>query len=233
MFINPVKILNDIESLFFPDVCLACFNTMLTNEKTICTKCRHELPVTNYHLYKENPVKKVFYGRVPIQNATALLRYKNTGPVRNLIHQLKYKGQEEIGSFLGSWLGHELLKTEAYQAIDVIIPVPLHTKRLKQRGYNQVAKFGKQLALVLNAAYIDIVIYRTMHSDTQTFKTRLMRWQDKEAVFTSLNKEILKDKHVLLVDDVITTGATLEACANTIAAIPGVKISIATMAITE
>jgi competence protein ComFC len=233
MNFNMVKILNDIESLFFPDACLGCFNTLLTNEKLICTDCRHQLPLTNYHHYRENPVEKIFYGRIPLERATAFLSYRSAGSVRNLIHQLKYKGHEEVGTFLGSWLGQELSKINSYQKTDIVLPVPLHARRLRKRGYNQAAKFGKQLATALDASYIDTVLYRTVNSTTQTFKNRLMRWHHKQALFAATNKELLVNKHVLLVDDVVTTGATLEACANTIKDIPGIKISIATMAFTE
>lgn len=233
MKFNVVKILNDIESLFFPDACLACFNSLVYNEKIICVSCRHQLPLTNYHLYNDNPVEKVFHGRINIENATALLSYRGSGTVKNLIHYLKYKGYEEIGELLGKMMGFELSKTSSFSGINMVLPVPLHPKRLKKRGYNQVALFGKQIALALEASYDDTIIYRKVNSETQTFKNRLMRWQHKEHVFEARETELLANRHILLVDDVVTTGATIEACAYALRDVPNLKISIATMAITE
>ncbi|XLS28913.1 ComF family protein [Flavobacteriaceae bacterium M23B6Z8] len=228
-----VNILNDIENLFFPEACLACMHTLVTNEKVVCTSCRHELPFTNYHRYKDNPVEKMLYGRVKLENATALLSYREAGPVRNLIHHLKYKGQEEVGWFLGNLLGADLKEHLAYQDVAIVIPVPLHRKRLQERGYNQVALFGREIARALGATYNDQFLKRNLYSSTQTFKTRLMRWQQDQSIFAVEHESILQNKHILLVDDVITTGATLEACYNVLKDITGIKISIATMAITE
>lgn len=228
-----VNILNDIENLFFPEACLACMHTLVANENIVCTSCRHELPFTHYHHYRDNPVEKILYGRIKLENATALLSYREPGPVRNLIHHLKYKGQEEVGMFLGHLLGAVLKEHPDYQNIDVVLPVPLHRKRLRERGYNQVALFGKEIAFALEAIYRDDILLRTLHSSTQTFKSRLTRWQSDQSIFAIRNKELLENKRVLLVDDVITTGATLEACSNVLKNIPGIKLSIATMAITE
>ncbi|WP_340199634.1 ComF family protein [Ascidiimonas sp. W6] len=233
MSFNAVNILNDIENLFFPEVCLACMEKLVANEKTICIACRHNLPLTHFHNYKGNPVEQILYGRFKLENATAFLYYREAGSVRNLIHNLKYKHQEQIGDMLGVWMGYELSKIENYKKIDAVIPVPLHHKRLKKRGYNQVAQFGKQLAVALDANYIDNVLYRTVNSRTQTLKNRLKRWEHIETIFAIKNQHILKNKHLLIVDDIITTGATIEACANSLKVIQGIKLSIATMAITE
>lgn len=224
---------HELINLFYPKICQICDNPLLKNERVICLKCLHELPVTNYHLNNENPVKKVFYGRVPVENATSLMIFKKKGSVQKLIHQLKYKGQQEIGSFLGAWLGAELVKIPAYNEIDAVIPVPLHKLKLRSRGFNQVEGFGKELAEALKIPYLDQALLKKSFSTTQTLKERLARWGNIEETFILARPQDIKNKHVLLVDDLITTGATLEACANTLKEAGGVKISIATMAVTS
>jgi ComF family protein len=173
------------------------------------------------------------YGRVKLDQATALLHFSKKGIVQQLMHNLKYRGHEVIGQFLGEWLGEELKNSEAYKAIDVVIPVPLHKTKQKQRGYNQVDKFGKALASALQADYNSNVLIKTSATKTQVFKDRLKRSSTVEAKFTTSEQDTLKNKHVLLVDDIITTGATLEVCANALLAIEGLKLSVATMAITD
>lgn len=222
---------HELINLFYPKICQICDNPLLKNEQIICLKCLHELPVTNYHLNNENPVKKVFYGRVPLENATSLLIFKKKGSVQKLIHQLKYKGQQEIGPFLGIWLGAELEKIPGYSEIDAVIPVPLHKLRLRSRGFNQVEGFGKEIAKALKIPYLDQVLLKKSFSSTQTIKERLARWGNIEETFILARPQDIRNKHVLLIDDLITTGATLEACANTIKQAGGVKISIASMAV--
>ncbi len=220
-------------NLFFPKVCLACQNYLTDNELHICTTCRHQLPLTNFHFDRANAVHKMMYGRIKLEEATALLHFSKKGIVQQLMHNLKYRRHEVIGQFLGEWLGEELKNSEAYKTIDVIVPVPLHKSKQKQRGYNQVDKFGKALALALNADYNSNVLIKTSASKTQVFKDRLKRSSNVEANFTISEHETLKNKHVLLIDDIITTGATIEVCANALFAIEGLKISVATMAITD
>jgi len=222
----------ELVNLFYPKICQICDDPLLKNERVLCLKCLHELPVANYSFNNENPVKKVFYGRVSVENATSLLIFKKKGSVQKLIHQLKYKGQQEIGSFLGAWLGAELAKIPAYCEIDAVIPVPLHKLKLRSRGFNQVEGFGKELAEALKIPYLDQVLLKKSFSTTQTMKERLARWGNIEETFILARPQDIKNKHVLLVDDLITTGATLEACANTLKEAGGVKISIATMAVT-
>jgi len=222
----------DLINLFYPSICQICGSELYINQKILCTSCVNELPITNFHLDNDNAVEKVFYGRIPIEHATSLLLFKKKGGVQKLIHNLKYRGHQEIGSYLGSWLGEELAKTPSYQAIDMVIPVPLHKKKLRKRGFNQVEGFGRQIALSLNVPYIDDVLQKTSYSTTQTLKSRLARWGNIEESFVLLNSEKIKNKHLLLVDDLITTGATLEACADVLLEVENVKISIATMAFT-
>ena len=220
-------------NLFFPKVCYACSNLLLDNERQICTACRHNLPTTNYHFEDNEAIKKVLYGRVKLDQATALLRFEKKGIVQQLLHNLKYRGHETIGKVLGEWLGNELKTVEAYNSIDIVIPVPLHKRKLRKRGYNQVEKFGRAIAKALEVDYMDNVLLKTTTTKTQVFKKRIARWNDANEVFTIQNTELIKGKHVLLVDDIITTGATIEACSNMLNKAGDLKISVATMAIAQ
>ena len=223
---------HDFINLLYPRICHICEAELLKNEELLCTSCLHDLPITSYHLDNENPVKKVFYGRVKINKATALLHFRKKAGVQHLIHDLKYRGHREIGTYLGKWLGTELENTD-WSNIEIIIPVPLHKSRLRQRGYNQVEDFGREIAKFLNAEYMDDVLLKISTTQTQTLKNRLSRWGKIEETLQIKNSEKIKGKHILLVDDLVTTGATLEACAHKLLETPDIKISIATMAITN
>lgn len=221
----------DLINLFYPKDCKICGTILVKNENILCLKCIHELPVTNYSWNNENPVKKVFYGRAEIENATSLLIFNKKGAVQKLIHQLKYKGQKEIGPYLGKWLGREISQSQNFENVEAVIPVPLHKKKLKSRGFNQVEGFGKEIAIELNIPYLDDVLLKTSLSSSQTLKGRLARWGEIEETFVLSNPATITGKHILLVDDLITTGATLEACAHVLQQAKNVRISIATMAI--
>jgi len=224
-------VIKNLLNLFFPKLCFGCSLFLVDNEDYVCTKCRHDLPVTNFHFNNSNTVEKVFYGRVKIEQATSLLLFEKKGIVQQLLHNLKYKGYEDIGVFLGKWIGHELSTVKAYSNIDVIIPVPLHKKKQRKRGYNQVAKFGIEIAKALNADYIDNVLIKTTDTKTQVFKKRIARWNSNNEVFTIKNLNLINGKHILLVDDIITTGATIESCANVLNKAKNIKISVASIAI--
>ncbi len=219
--------------MFFPKVCYACSNYLGDNEKHICTTCRHDLPVTNYHFENSNTIKKALYGRAKLENATALLLFQKRGIVQQLLHNLKYRGHETIGKILGVWLGNELKTVSAYKDIKMVIPVPLHRRKLRKRGYNQVAKFGTEIAKALNVPYNDSVLLKTAATQTQVFKKRIARWDNAQELFTAQLLNQIEGKHILLVDDIITTGATIEACCNVLCKAKGVKISVATMAIAQ
>ncbi|SEK86768.1 comF family protein [Aquimarina amphilecti] len=224
--------LSDLAYLFYPIYCAACDNPLYKNERILCTSCRHKLPLGNFHKVNAKKIEKVFYGRAKIENATSLLVFEKDGLVQNLIHNLKYRGREEIGKELGIWLGQELNQTSVYQCIDAVIPVPLHPKRLRERGFNQVEKFGQEIAKNLNAEYIDFVLKKNSYNKKQSKNSRLTRWTNTSETFGIQNESLLTNKHILIVDDIVTTGATLEACIQVLKSIPGIKISIATMAIT-
>ena len=223
--------LKPVVDLLFPKVCYACHNLLSDNEDTVCIDCRHDLPVTNFHFDDSDGVKKVLYGRAKIENGTALFRFEKNGNVQRLIHNLKYKEQEQIGFILGNWLGGELKTLDTYKSIDAVIPVPLHINKLKKRGYNQVAKFGQQIARALEVDYLDEVLVKITNSKSQTTKGRFARWMNSDELFALKNMDAIENKHILLVDDLITTGATFEACINVLNQAKNIKISIATMAI--
>ena len=219
-----------IINLFFPPVCAGCNSFLLVNEKVICTVCRHDIPLTNHHLNPENDAFKKFYGRIPVLHASALFYFHKKGIVQQLIHNLKYKGQEEIGTTIGQWYAEDLKNIESLVSIDEIIPVPLHRRKLKERGYNQVTAFGKALSCSLDLQYNDSLLIRNVYSKTQSKKNLLGRTEGIETIFDVSFTEKDHNKHFLLIDDVLTTGSTLEACSHALLKIPGAKISIVCMA---
>ena len=222
-----------IINLFFPKVCSGCNSILLSNENVICTVCRHDIPLTNHHLNPENDAFKKFYGRIPVIHASALFYFHKKGIVQELIHNLKYKGHEEIGTILGEWYAEDLRNIDLLKSVNEIIPVPLHPKKLKERGYNQVTAFGKALSTNLNIGYNDSILIRNVYSKTQSKKTLLGRTEGIETIFDVSFTEKNHNKHFLLIDDVITTGATLEACSRALLKIPGAKISIICMAMAQ
>ncbi|WP_133526279.1 phosphoribosyltransferase family protein [Flavobacterium sp. 245] len=202
----------------------------MTNETVLCTNCRHELPLTQYHLDSENEAVKKFYGKVEIEHVSALLYFIKKGIVQELIHNLKYKGHEEIGTVLGNWYADDLKELRLKNPFEVIIPVPLHPKKFKERGYNQVTTFAKAISEGLHLTFNDSVLYRKKYSKTQSKKNLLGRSENIENIFDVKFSEENHNKHFLIVDDVLTTGSTLEACAKALLKIPGAKISIVCMA---
>lgn len=225
------KMLSALVDLFFPLVCHICKLQLTDNEASLCTTCRHNLPVLNFNTTQEDAIKKLLYGRAKIENGAALFSFEKKGSVQQLIHQLKYKNQQDLGVFLGDWLGEALSKNEAYKNIDIVIPVPLHKKKLKRRGYNQVTKFGQQIAKALQAEYVDNVLIKVTNTASQVNKSRFARWSTNTQLFAMHNNTQINNKHILLVDDIVTTGATLEACIAVLNKADHVKISVATMAI--
>ena len=228
-----MKILKDLFYLFYPNICANCNEQLLQNEKVICTFCRHDLPLTNFQSYTKNKVSRIFSGRITIEKAYALLFFRKQGVTKNLIHALKYKGNEEVGVFFGNWIGETVAKNKEFSTVDFIVPVPIHAKKKKIRGYNQVTKFGECLSMHLKVPLNEDVLIRQSATKTQTLKSRFERFNDLESKFSARNTSIFKEKHILIIDDVITTGATLEACAKELLKTPGIKISILTMSYTE
>jgi ComF family protein len=224
------KYIQGFVSLFYPKYCFACNTTLLGNEDYLCTMCRHTLPVTLFHEHKDNPVEKLFWGRIKVENATAFMFYDKGNKYGHLLHQFKYKGFLEIGLMLGTMFGNQLIDTD-FKEIDLIIPVPLHRAKLRKRGFNQSEIFAQGISGVLGKPLIGKALKRNVFTSTQTKKGRYERWKNVSNIFEVRNPESLQNKHILLIDDVITTGATLEAAGNAILKIEGTKLSVATMAI--
>ena len=221
-------------NLFFPEVCMGCSSFLVSNEKTLCTICRHDIPLTHFHLNPDNEAFKKFYGKIPVEFVTAFAYFHKKGITQALIHQLKYKGHQEIGTLIGHWYAEDLKEIQAIAAIDEIIPVPLHPKKLRQRGFNQVSTFGKALSQNLSIVYNETLLQRVVYSKTQTKKDLLNRSEvGKHNIFEVSFTQKDHNKHFLLIDDVLTTGSTLEACCRALLKIPGAKISIVCMAFTE
>lgn len=220
--------INDFFNLIFPRLCCSCNQTLLKHENTVCTNCIVTLPKTNFHLDKENPVNKVFWGRVQIEMAASYYFFSKESRVQNLLHHLKYKGAKEVGSTVGKLYGYDLREAPLFKGLDFIVPVPLHKNKLKKRGYNQSEWIAKGLSESMNIPLKLDVLYRKVDSNTQTKKSRYKRWENVGDIFGVLDVD-LKGKRVLLVDDVLTTGATIEACAQVLIE-KGCKIYVATLA---
>ena len=225
--------LKNLINLLFPKLCTGCNSLLLQNEVIICSNCRHELPLTQHHLMRNNYIAKKFYGIIPVEFCSAMLYFHKDGIVQNMIHHLKYKNRPEIGTFLGNWYVNDLREIAKDQKFTTIIPVPLHKKRYRERGYNQVTTFCEALSQNLGIEINDQLLYRKMYSKTQTKKSKEARSEIKNSLFDVTFSPSDCGKHFLLIDDVITSGATLEACAKAILKIPDAKISIITIAYTD
>ncbi|MFY9243003.1 MAG: ComF family protein [Polaribacter sp.] len=228
-----MKVLKDLFNIFYPDLCAVCEQQLVTNETTICTSCRHDLPLTNFTDYKNNKVTQTFYGKVIIDKGYSLLFYRKEGITQKLMQELKYRNNEEIGVFFGNWIGKMLQENQEFNKIDYIIPVPLHPKKFRERGYNQVTKFGEKLSEHLEIPFVEYNLVRISATKTQTLKERFERFKNVDTKFLLKNPEKFKNKNILLIDDIITSGATLEACAKEFLKSSNCTISILTMAYTE
>jgi ComF family protein len=223
------EFLYDFWGLFYPRICPACDNPLVRNEEFLCTHCLFGLPRTNFHKDDENEVAQMFWGRVNLENASAFLYFQKESKVQRMLHKLKYKGEKEVGEFLGRLMGHDL-KNTPFEKIDVIIPLPLHPKKQKIRGYNQSEMVAIGMAEVLNKKIDTDVLIRKIANTTQTRKHRYERWLNVEDVFEVIHPDKIANKHVLLVDDVVTTGATLEASAAALLSAENTKVSIIAVA---
>jgi len=220
--------INDFFNLIFPKLCNACNGVLLKSEHIICLNCLVSLPKTDFHKDKENPLNKIFWGRVDIEMTTSFYLFSKKGKVQNLLHNLKYKGVKEVGSAVGELFGLDLKESEFYKDIDFIIPVPLHQNKLKKRGYNQSEWIAIGLSKSMNVPVNLCSLYRKSNSQTQTKKSRYKRWENVGDIFALANNDVA-GKRVLLVDDVLTTGATIEACAQVLIQ-QSCKVLVATIA---
>ena len=220
----------DLVQLFFPKLCAVCGNHLLRNEEVLCSKCEYHIPRTYFYKKKANAVEQVFWGRIPVENACSFFYFEKGGKYQSLIHQLKYRGRKDIGIYMGWLFGFDLLKSDSYAEVDFIIPVPLHPKKERQRGYNQSLMIAKGLSESLGKPLEDKVLIRTLHSSSQTKKSRYERWENVQHIFDLQNFSTLEHMHVLLVDDVLTTGATLEACIQALLRVKNIRVLMATFA---
>ncbi len=230
MIIQTIKqYFQDFIGLFYPELCSACNASLYEQEKVLCTRCLYELPRTDYHKQPGNPVEQIFWGRVPIERGAAYFFFLKGSKYQKLIHSLKYHGREDIGLEMGRLFGAELAAEPDFLKPEWIIPVPLHPKKLKNRGYNQSQLIAQGLAEKLPGTLKTEVLKRKVFTQTQTKKGRYERWENVEDVFDVVDPERLEGKHVLLVDDILTTGATIEGCAQVLHKVANVKISVVTL----
>ncbi len=221
---------NDFLNLFFPNICQACGNYLFQQEEVICTRCLFDMPKTNFHLEKNNPVSMLFWGRIKIEYATAFFTFSKGSRFQKLIHKLKYKKQKQIGIELGKQLGLQLNKSEFFNDIDFIVPVPLHLKKRRIRGYNQSELIAEGVASATGKSTEFTNLYRAVHSDSQTKKNKLERWENVNNIFQLKDTTLFANKHILLVDDVVTTGSTLEACTQALLQSENCRVSVAVLA---
>ena len=221
------RFIEDFISLLYPRVCAACGNSLFKHEEIICTYCLYHLPKTNYHLMENSPLDKVFWGRAQLAHTAALYNFQKKSKVQHLIHQLKYKGRMDVGIHLGKLLGTDLAKAENFNNVSKVIPVPLHPAKQRKRGYNQSEQIAIGLANAMNIEMDSTSFIRTTNTETQTRKSRFARWENVKEIFKVTAPTEIANRHILLVDDVITTGATLESAAHILLSVEGVKLSVA------
>jgi ComF family protein len=202
----------------------------MNQEKYICLKCLFDLPRTNFHSIHGNKVEQQLWGKVQIEHATSYFYFRKGSRYQKLIHYLKYKGLKELGEEVGKHFGFDLGESPDFSEVDVIIPVPLHPRKFRKRGYNQSEWIAKGLGFALKKPVDSNNLVRKVHTSTQTQKSRFERWKNVEGIFEVQQPEMLLNKHVLLVDDVMTTGSTIEACSVALLKVSGLKISVATLA---
>ena len=217
-------------SFFYPRLCLACGNAMYHHEKLICLECEFHLPETKYHQLPNNQLCDIFLGRVKIENVASLFFYRKGGGVQQLLYALKYKGKKEVGVYFGEYFGKLLKQSTLFQEMDMIIPVPLHPKKLRKRGYNQSEAIAEGLSRGMGVPYYTQIVIRQIFTDTQTKKNRISRWENVKDVFEVTDSSLLQNKKILLCDDILTTGATIEAVAQKIISIEGTRIWVVTLA---
>jgi len=224
--------LHPLLHLFIPHHCAGCGSDIMSRQQVLCMHCINRLPVTGFHMYADNPIEKIFWGRMQVTDAASYLYFSKDSLLQHIVHELKYKGNKELGYFIGRKMGEALLQTHRFHDIEALIPLPLFAARERKRGYNQALVLCEGMADVLSLPILKQVIRRAASSETQTNKNRIDRWLNMQGKFELHQPEAIAGKHVLLIDDVITTGATLEACGQAILTAANTRLSIMTMAYT-
>jgi ComF family protein len=223
------EIKDSLLHLAFPHVCEGCGSDILGSQEFLCLRCLSALPETNFHFHSNNPVEKLFWGRLPVQAATSQYYFTKESMMQHLMHQFKYKGNKELGLYLGRLMGNALANSNRFLKIDALVPLPLFKMKEHKRGYNQAALLCEGMAAVLNKPVLTEVVTRIAHTETQTKKSRVDRWLNIEDRFSLINESAIRGRHILLVDDVVTTGATLEACGRELIKAVNVQLSVATL----
>ncbi|PTN10644.1 ComF family protein [Mangrovibacterium marinum] len=217
--------------LIFPRSCVVCQCKLIQSEQYLCLRCLLQMPRTNHHKQRENVMEQLFYGRVPIERGCSFFEFKKGSQYQQILHELKYRGQKQLGEYIGVLFGTSLKEDASISSADLICPVPLHPRKEKKRGYNQSYHIAVGLSQSLGIPINNSNLRRCTHSSTQTRKSRWERWQNVESIFELQKPEQFEGKHLILIDDVVTTGATLEACATAILSRCNARVSVLTLAI--
>jgi ComF family protein len=215
--------------LVFPHVCEGCGNDVLDQKDALCLKCLSDLPKTNYQYFYNNPVEKIFWGRLDIKHAASQFYFTKESLMQHIMHQIKYRSNKTLGVFMGRSMGTAIVETNRFNNIEALVPLPLFPSKEKKRGYNQAALLCEGMSEIMKIPVYKNVVKRSVHTETQTHKNRVERWQNMEGNFYLENPSEISGKQVLLVDDVVTTGASLEACGQELLKIPGLELSIYTL----
>lgn len=223
----------DFSHLFYPRLCLLCEKPLIENEQVLCLHCLCELPRTNYHTRSDHPILKLYAGIPQLKNAAGFLLYEKEGCVQSLIHSFKYHNNKKLAVFLGRLASSELQQTGLFEGVDLLVPVPLHPKKERKRGYNQSEQIAHGIASVYDRPILSNILYRKTHTTTQTSKSRYERHLNVENIFALRETESFANKHILLIDDVITTGATSLACIEALSAVPDIRITLFALSIVE
>ena len=224
------NILSPLKHLFYPHVCTGCGSDLLEENNLLCLHCINDLPHTHFAMHANNPVEKIFWGRLSITSAMSEFYFTKGTLIQTLIHQFKYKSNIDVGLYLGAIMGNSFLNSNRFNRIDALIPLPLNAEKEFKRGYNQATILCNGMSTIMGVPVITNNVIRKRYTETQTKKHRVERWENVESSFGINDPSALKNKHILLVDDVVTTGATLEACGTEIVKTEGTKLSIATLA---
>ncbi|MBS1920014.1 MAG: ComF family protein [Bacteroidetes bacterium] len=226
--INLQEIKESFLQFLFPHICSGCGSDLLSNGSYLCMQCTDALPETNFEVHPDNPVEKKFWGRLPIHNATSQYYFTKESLIQSLVHQVKYKENKELGLQLGRLMGININRSGRFN-VDALIPLPLFPAKEKKRGYNQSMLLCEGMAAVMNIPVLNDIIIRPQFTETQTRKGRVDRWINVEGKFILIKPESIRNKHILLIDDVITTGATLESCGAELLKAENTRLSIATL----
>ncbi|NDV78060.1 ComF family protein [Dysgonomonas sp. 511] len=224
------KLLHNFLNLFFPPLCIVCHSRLAEGEEHICTECLLLLPKTNFHLQEDNRIEQFFAGRIPFGRVSAYAYFVKGGSMQSVVHELKYRYNPQLGRYLGRLCGENIKGSDFVRGIDLLVPVPLHPKRERQRGYNQSMEICKGISAVTGIPIDDTTLRRVVNNQSQTKNSRFDRWKNVEDIFSLADAEAFAGKHILLVDDVITTGSTIESCAKEILKSADSRISIYALA---